>query len=1014
MSLRAGLLALFLTDVSVTWAVELAPIVDASKSVSIEASTPQITALRVAEDVDKTRLVFELSAPSAPVVRSLDGPPRLVIDFPGIEPEAVPALPERTSSRLKKIRSAPLMKTSGLRLIFDLQERATVEHGVLPAKDAFAFRVVVDLSPMKPPPASISRAPTPKAALTPIAVVKPLPPEAPAPAVAITTPRRPAPTITTRPAAVPAVAAVAARPVSGSAPAQRAPAAATVRRAPVPVTRPLPATSPPALEWQTPWPTLSAVAPAPAPKTSLAPTADAGAVLPSAQVSQKSAAPRPAILQVAASSLVLRASPLKEARVVGTAARGMLLHTLEQRAQWYRVATTPAAKDSAWVIDEPIAHGDRSLIPYTGQGKLRYAESDLGTNQTPSSEIGRWRPDNHGRKLVTLPPTKATQIPPPAPNLPRESLPLPDRWRLMQALGFKFPWYDPYHQNVLKGDLPVRALGDDVFANVGVVLDGLGEFREVPIPVNPTVAFGPNTTDAFGDPTQNVQSGTLLLNLALTRGNTTYMPPEYELRFTPVFNYNRAEVREAGVLRADPLDCRTEVFTTDNGSGASDPTTLTPGLPPEDDGLANITDPALVIPTANDLDSNAGAVSRVSVLQADDHCVRHDNFVGIQEFFFDYHLRDVSERYDFDSIRVGIQPFTNDFRGFLFQDLQFGVRLFGNRDNNQWQYNLAWFRRVEKDTNSGLNDISEALREDDLFLANVYRQDFPMVGFTSELSVVHNRNNEDAQYIDTNGFVVRPAIVGSASRRPSPYQVTYLGYAGDGHLRTLWPEARLNLTTATYAALGTQDFNPIAGAPQDVQAFFHASELSRDFSWIRVRGSLLYASGDDDPLDSDAGGFDAIFENPQFAGADTSYWVRQGIPLIGGGAVALSGRNGVLASLRSSKEQGQSNFVNPGLFLIGVGADFDVAPELRVIANANHLWFDEIETLEFLRAQTLRDKQIGYDLSAGIQWRPLFNQNIVINASGAVLLAGRGLRDLYGGTRHSTLYSAFLNAVFAY
>jgi hypothetical protein len=106
--------------------------------------------------------------------------------------------------------------------------------------------------------------------------------------------------------------------------------------------------------------------------------------------------------------------------------------------------------------------------------------------------------------------------------------------------------------------------------------------------------------------------------------------------------------------------------------------------------------------------------------------------------------------------------------------------------------------------------------------------------------------------------------------------------------------------------------------------------------------------------------------------------------------------------------------VNPGLFLIGVGADFDVAPELRVIANANHLWFDEIETLEFLRAQTLRDKQIGYDLSAGIQWRPLFNQNIVINASGAVLLAGRGLRDLYGGTRHSTLYSAFLNAVFAY
>ena len=36
---------------------------------------------------------------------------------------------------------------------------------------------------------------------------------------------------------------------------------------------------------------------------------------------------------------------------------------------------------------------------------------------------------------------------------------------------------------------------------------------------------------------------------------------------------------------------------------------------------------------------------------------------------------------------------------FPFQDLQLGIRLFGNRDNNLWQYNLAWFRKLEKDTN---------------------------------------------------------------------------------------------------------------------------------------------------------------------------------------------------------------------------------------------------------------------------------------------------------------------------
>ena len=75
-------------------------------------------------------------------------------------------------------------------------------------------------------------------------------------------------------------------------------------------------------------------------------------------------------------------------------------------------------------------------------------------------------------------------------------------------------------------------------------------------------------------------------------------------------------------------------------------------------------------------------------------------------------------------------------------------------------------------------------------------------------------------------------------------------------------------------------------------------ELSREYSWARARLSLAYATGDKDPFDDKAEGFDAIFENPQFAGADTSFYIRQPIPLIGGGRVALSGRNAFLNSLR--------------------------------------------------------------------------------------------------------------------
>ena len=45
--------------------------------------------------------------------------------------------------------------------------------------------------------------------------------------------------------------------------------------------------------------------------------------------------------------------------------------------------------------------------------------------------------------------------------------------------------------------------------------------------------------------------------------------------------------------------------------------------------------------------------SREVALRTDDH-------VGVQDLYVDKHLRNVSDRYDFDSIRFGIQPITAD------------------------------------------------------------------------------------------------------------------------------------------------------------------------------------------------------------------------------------------------------------------------------------------------------------------------------------------------------------------
>jgi hypothetical protein len=165
---------------------------------------------------------------------------------------------------------------------------------------------------------------------------------------------------------------------------------------------------------------------------------------------------------------------------------------------------------------------------------------------------------------------------------------------------------------------------------------------------------------------------------------------------------------------------------------------------------------------------------------------------------------------------------------------------------------------------------------------------------------------------------------------------------------------------------------------------------------MRFRLSAAYGSGDSDPYDDTEGGFDAIFENPVFAGADTSYWIRQTIPFAGGGRViSVNGRNGLLNSLRSSKEQGQSNFNNPGLILAGVGADFDLTPQFRLTANANHLWFENTSVLEVLRNEGSIPREIGFDLSASAIWRPKANQNLVFRLSAATLLAGDGFRDLF-------------------
>jgi hypothetical protein len=409
-----------------------------------------------------------------------------------------------------------------------------------------------------------------------------------------------------------------------------------------------------------------------------------------------------------------------------------------------------------------------------------------------------------------------------------------------------------------------------------------------------------------------------------------------------------------------------------------------------------------------ELSLNYLSVQELGVVSPDirNGATRFDTHLGLQEALVEVKLHDLGPNYDFVSLRAGIQQFNADFRGFLFVDEQLGMRIFGNLRSDKLEYNAAYFNLLEKNTNSGLNSFD--LRDQQVILANIYLQDFCFPGYTAEFVGAWNKDDPSVHY-DDNGFLVRPAPIGNVVNQetgPIPHgiRVGYFGWLGSGHIK------RLNLTHAFYQATGEDTFNPVAGRKVTVNAQMAAVELSLDRDWIRYRISTLYTSGDANPRDGRARGFDSIVDLPNFAGGVFSFWNREAIRLTGSG-VQLTTEGSLLPNMRSSKEEGQANFVNPGIFLINAGADFDITPKLKGFANFNYLRFIRTEPLEYVLFQSSIRHSIGEDLGVGVQYRPPLSENLVLTGGAAMLQPGDGFRDIYTGR---TQYSIFGLAKFTF
>jgi hypothetical protein len=445
----------------------------------------------------------------------------------------------------------------------------------------------------------------------------------------------------------------------------------------------------------------------------------------------------------------------------------------------------------------------------------------------------------------------------------------------------------------------------------------------------------PGSSDFFGNGGQFFLDQTFAFSFDLFHGDTSFRPVDWRIRITPVVSLNYLAVQELGVVNVD----------------------VTKGT------------------------------------------TRLDSHLGLQEAFAEVKLHDLGPNYDFVSVRVGIQAFNSDFRGFLFVEEQPGLRFFGNLDSNRWQYNVAYFNFLEKNTNSGLNSM--ALRNQQVIIANAYRQDFLFQGYTAQLSVNYNKDDASIHY-DENGFLVRPAPIGAVFSngmiRPHSVHAAYLGWTGDGHI------GPLNLTHAFYQAFGNDSFNAVAGRAVTINAQMAALELSYDKDWFRIKSSVFYASGSANPASSRARGFDSIDDFPEFAGGIFSLWNRESIRLTGSG-VSLNPGDSLLPDLRSNKDEGQANFVNPGIFLANIGAEFDLMPKLRGFANVNYLRFEHTETLEQILFQSPIHHSIGVDSSIGVRYRPPLTENFSIAAGAATLIPDQGLKDIYTGRVMFSLFT---------
>ncbi len=119
--------------------------------------------------------------------------------------------------------------------------------------------------------------------------------------------------------------------------------------------------------------------------------------------------------------------------------------------------------------------------------------------------------------------------------------------------GIEGRWWDPYNQNVLKGDYPI--IGRDIFFRVTGRNQTLFEGRQLPTPTTPFEATrDPGTAEFFGDPDQYAFNQNNSLSLEFFKGSSTFRPVDWRIKSTLIYNLNHLVADELAVVTPDVRD----------------------------------------------------------------------------------------------------------------------------------------------------------------------------------------------------------------------------------------------------------------------------------------------------------------------------------------------------------------------------------------------------------------------------------------------------------------------------